>query len=86
MVKAYCTRWLSHGEAVIAIKAELFAVYATPNYFVSAKKDRAAVEILNQSFANCAPWKICRCAASPFKMFFVATNFLPKSRKRCHYV
>ena len=50
MVKACCICWLSHDEAVIAIKAELSAVYATLNYIVSAKKDGAAVGILNAFF------------------------------------
>ena len=50
MIKACCICWLSHDEAAIAIKAELSAVYATLNYIVSAKKDGAAVEILNAFF------------------------------------
>ena len=47
---------------------------------------------LNQCFPNCvprhtgAPWTICRCAASAFKVLYVDTNFLPKSRKCCHEV
>ena len=42
-------------------------------------------ETVVQCFPYCVLWKICRCAASPFKMLFVVTNFLPKSRKCCHY-
>ena len=32
------TRWLSHGQAIKAMKAELTAVYITFNYFASTKK------------------------------------------------
>ena len=32
------------------------------------------------------PWKICRCAASFFKVLYVDTKFLPKSRKCCHEI
>ena len=33
-----------------------------------------------------APWTICRCAASLFKVLYVDRNFLPKSKKCCHKV
>ena len=38
LVKACRTHWLSHGEAIKAMKAELSAVYTTLNYFASTKK------------------------------------------------
>ena len=47
---------------------------------------------LGQCFPNCmsrrtgAPRTICRCAASLFKVLYVNTYFLPKSRKCCHEV
>ena len=47
LVKACRTRWLSHGEAIKAMKAELSAVYTTLNYFASTKKDCTAVGILH---------------------------------------
>ena len=34
-------------------------------------------ESVTQCFPSCLSWKICRCVASPFKMLFVVTNFLP---------
>ena len=47
LVKACRTRWLSHGEAIKAMKAELSAVYTTLNYFASTKKDCTAVGIIH---------------------------------------
>ena len=47
LVKACRTRWLSHGEAIKAMKAELSAVYTTLNYFASTKKDCTAVGIFH---------------------------------------
>ena len=47
LVKACRTRWLSHGEAVIAMKAQLPAVHATLQYFATEKKDCTAAGILH---------------------------------------
>ena len=38
LVKACLIRWLSHGEAIKAIKAELSDVYTALNYFASTKR------------------------------------------------
>ena len=46
LLKACLTRWLSHNEAVIAVKVELSAVHATINYFSSAP-DYIAVGVLH---------------------------------------
>ena len=45
LLKACLTRWLYHGEAVIAVKIELSIVYAAINYFSSAP-DCIAVGVL----------------------------------------
>ena len=39
LVKACRTRWLSHYEAVIALKTEFSSVYATLHFFVTKNKD-----------------------------------------------
>ena len=46
LVKACRTRWLSHGEAVIALKTELSSVCCTLHYFATEKKDCTAISIL----------------------------------------
>ena len=47
LVEACRTRWLSHGEAIKAMKAELSAGYTTLDNFASTKKDCTAVGILH---------------------------------------
>ena len=64
LVQPCRTRWLSHCEALIAMKAELTAVYATLNYFASAKKDGTAVGILHLICSKCFlffPLPAARC-------------------------
>ena len=46
LVKACRTRWLSHGEAVFALKTEFSSVCATLHYFATEKKDCTAIGIL----------------------------------------
>ena len=43
-------------------------------------------EIYTAMFSNCVPRKICKCAASLFKVFYIYTNFHSKLRKCCHEV
>ena len=57
LIKACCTRWISHDRAVTVMKAEIIPVWSTLQYYGEEKKDALAVGLLRmirtKQFVHC---------------------------------
>ena len=71
---------------IIIFKKKFKELFSEKCKEISIESIFSKKKYMQQCFSNCVLWKICRCAASLYKVLYTHTNFLPKLRKYCHEV